>query len=69
MSTRVAVSEPVLSWALRRSERTFEEALTRFPKLGDWMGENAQPTLHDLEKFAGVFNCLCIRLLFERIDA
>lgn len=52
MSTRVAVSEPVLSWALRRSERTFEEALTRFPKLGDWMGGNAQPTLHDLEKFA-----------------
>ena len=52
MSTRVAVSEPVLSWALKRSERTFEEALTRFPKLGDWMGGNAQPTLHDLEKFA-----------------
>lgn len=52
MSTRVAVNEPVLSWALRRSERTFEEALTRFPKLGDWMGGNAQPTLHDLEKFA-----------------
>ena len=52
MSTRVAVNEPVLSWALKRSERTFEEALTRFPKLGDWMGGNAQPTLHDLEKFA-----------------
>lgn len=52
MSTRIAVSRPVLSWALRRSERTFEEALTKFPKLGDWMDGSGQPTLHDLEKFA-----------------
>ena len=37
MSARVAVSQPVLSWALQRSERTFEDALTKFPKLGDWM--------------------------------
>ena len=52
MSTRIAVSQPVLSWALQRSERTFEEALTKFPKLGDWMDGSGQPTLHDLEKFA-----------------
>ncbi len=52
MSTRVAVSEPVLSWALQRSERTFEDALTKYPKLGDWMDGSGQPTLHDLEKFA-----------------
>lgn len=52
MSARVAVSQPVLSWALQRSERTFEEALMKFPKLGDWMDESSQPTLHDLEKFA-----------------
>ena len=52
MSTRVAVSQPVLSWALQRSERTFEEALMKFPKLGDWMDGSSQPTLHDLEKFA-----------------
>ena len=52
MSARVAVSQPVLSWALQRSERTFEEALMKFPKLGDWMDGSSQPTLHDLEKFA-----------------
>ena len=52
MSTRIAVSRPVLSWALQRSERTFEEALTKFPKLGDWMDGSGQPTLRDLEKFA-----------------
>ena len=52
MSARVAVSQPVLSWALQRSERTFEDALTKFPKLGDWMDGSSQPTLHDLEKFA-----------------
>lgn len=52
MSARVAVSQPVLSWALQRSERTFEEALMKFPKLGDWMDGSNQPTLHDLEKFA-----------------
>lgn len=49
MSARVAVSQPVLSWALQRSERTFEEALMKFPKLGDWMDGSNQPTLHDLE--------------------
>ena len=52
MSARVAVSQPVLSWALQRSERTFEDALTKFPQLGDWMNGSSQPTLHDLEKFA-----------------
>ena len=52
MSARVAVSQPVLSWALQRSERTFEEALMKFPKLVDWIDGSNQPTLHDLEKFA-----------------
>ena len=52
MSARVAVSQSVLSWALQRSGRTFEKALTKFPKLGDWMDGSGQPTLHDLEKFA-----------------
>ena len=37
MSARVAVSQSVLSWALQRSERTYEEALTKFPHLGEWM--------------------------------
>ena len=52
MSERIAVSQPVLSWALKRSERTFEEALMKFPKLRDWMEGSGQPTLRDLEKFA-----------------
>ena len=52
MSARVAVSQSVLSWALQRSERTYEEALTKYPHLGDWMDGRIQPTLRDLEKFA-----------------
>ena len=49
MSARVAVSQSVLSWALQRSERTYEEALTKYPHLGDWMDGSLQPTLRDLE--------------------
>jgi len=52
MSARVAVSQSVLSWALQRSERTYEEATTKYPHLGDWMDGRIQPTLRDLEKFA-----------------
>ena len=52
MSERIAVSQPVLLWALERSERSFGEALMKFPKLGDWMEGSDQPTLRELEKFA-----------------
>ena len=49
MSERIAVSQPVLSWALKRSERTFEDALTKFSKYGDWMDGSGNPNLNDLE--------------------
>lgn len=52
MSTRVAVTQSVLSWALRRADRSGEEMAKRFPKLGEWMSGDAQPSLPELEKFA-----------------
>ena len=52
MSTRVAVTQSVLSWALRRADRSGEEVAKRFPKLGEWMSGDAQPSLPELEKFA-----------------
>ena len=52
MSTRVAVTQSVLSWALRRADRPGEEVAKRFPKLGEWMSGDAQPSLPELEKFA-----------------
>lgn len=52
MSTRVAVSKSVLTWALQRSGRTYEDAIENFPKLGDWMNGHMQPSLRDLEEFA-----------------
>mgnify|MGYP000897993057 FL=1 len=35
MSTHVAVTESVLAWALQRADRSYEEAVEKFPKLGD----------------------------------
>jgi len=52
MSTRVAVTQSVLSWALRRADRSYEEAVGKFPKLGDWLSGDALPRLRELEKFA-----------------
>ena len=52
MSTHVAVAESVLAWALQRADRSYEEAVEKFPKLGDWLSGEALPKLRELEKFA-----------------
>lgn len=46
--TRVAISEPVLRWALERSGRlaAIEE---KFPKLSQWLTGETKPTLRQLE--------------------
>ena len=52
MSTHVAVTQSVLAWALQRADRSYEETVKMFPKLGDWMSGDALPSLRELEKFA-----------------
>ena len=52
MSTYVAVTQSVLAWALQRADRSYEETVKKFPKLGDWMSGDALPSLRELEKFA-----------------
>ena len=52
MSTHVAVTESVLAWALQRADRSYEEAVEKFPKLGAWLSGDALPSLRELEKFA-----------------
>lgn len=52
MSTHVAVTQSVLAWALQRADRSYEETVKKFPKLGDWMSGDALPSLRELEKFA-----------------
>lgn len=49
--TRVAISEPVLRWALERSGRS-EAVQAKFPKLSEWLRGDSQPTLNQLETLA-----------------
>jgi len=42
----------VLAWALQRADRSYEETVKKFPKLGDWLSGDALPSLRELEKFA-----------------
>lgn len=50
--SRVAVSRPVLRWALERSRRDATALRKRLPKLPDWLEGKSQPTLRQLEDFA-----------------
>lgn len=52
MSTHVAVTQSVLAWALQRADRSYEETVKKFPKLGAWLSGDALPSLRELEKFA-----------------
>jgi len=52
VSTHVAVTQSVLAWALQRADRSYEETVKKFPKLGDWLSGDALPSLRELEKFA-----------------
>lgn len=49
--TRVAISEPVLRWALERSGRR-AAVRRKFPKLSEWRTGQSQPTLRQIEAFA-----------------
>ena len=49
--TRVSVSERVLRWALYRSNNP-EAVEQKFPKLAEWLQDQSQPTLRQLEAFA-----------------
>lgn len=49
--TRVAISEPVLRWAVERSGQP--EAIERkFPKLNEWLTGSSHPTLRQVEQLA-----------------
>jgi Zn-dependent peptidase ImmA (M78 family) len=50
--SRVAVSRPVLRWALQRSRRDAAALRKKVPKLPDWLEGKSQPTLRQLEDFA-----------------
>lgn len=49
---QIQVAPDVLDWAIRRSGRTKEELLLKFPLLDLWIAGEAFPTLGKLEKFA-----------------
>lgn len=50
--TRVAVDPNILRWARERSGRSAASLAAKFPKLPEWEGRRAQPTLKQLESFA-----------------
>jgi Zn-dependent peptidase ImmA (M78 family) len=50
--TRVQVKPELLRWACERSRIDELELSVRFPRLGDWQSEHAQPTFKQLEAFA-----------------
>ncbi len=50
--SRVAVSENILRWALKRSDRTVRDLQKRFPRLEEWIAGKTDPTLRQLESLA-----------------
>lgn len=48
---RIIVSGPVLRWALERSSHTINLE-KKFPKLGEWLNGESQPTMNQLEMLA-----------------
>jgi Zn-dependent peptidase ImmA (M78 family) len=50
--TRVGVSGAVLRWALERSSKDIPTFREKFPKLQEWLEEQSQPTLRQLEALA-----------------
>ncbi len=50
--TQVQVKPELLSWARERAGFTFDDLVSRFPKLDAWENNEGQPTLRQLEKFA-----------------
>ena len=52
MGTRVAVSEPVLRWAIDRSGKPVDTLHEKFPHLHEWESGENSPTLRQLEGLA-----------------
>ena len=52
MSQRVAVNPELLDWALMRAGKSAEMLAGKFPRLGEWLRGELQPTLKQLEAFA-----------------
>lgn len=52
MVMRVPVNPAFFPWAIERARGDVEALAHRFPKLGEWVQGQAQPTLKQLEEFA-----------------
>jgi Zn-dependent peptidase ImmA (M78 family)/transcriptional regulator with XRE-family HTH domain len=52
VANRVSVPPEMLAWARRRSGRSVEDLIHRFPKLGEWEAGRASPTMRQLEDYA-----------------
>jgi Zn-dependent peptidase ImmA (M78 family) len=52
MAETVAVKPELIRWAMERSGRSVDELSVAFPKLGEWLNGERQPTLRQLEQFA-----------------
>lgn len=50
--TRVPVKPEMLQWACERAGLDLDALTERFPKLPDWLSEDAEPTFKQLEDFA-----------------
>lgn len=52
MSTTVNINPQMLSWAIARAGKTVDELVRTLPKLPDWLNEEKQPTVKQLETFS-----------------
>jgi hypothetical protein len=51
-ANRVNVPPGMLQWARKRSGRSVEDLIGRFPKLADWEAGRISPTMRQLEDYA-----------------
>ena len=52
MANRISVAPQMLQWARKRSGRSVEDFVGRFPKLAEWEAGEGLPTLRQLEEYA-----------------
>jgi Zn-dependent peptidase ImmA (M78 family)/transcriptional regulator with XRE-family HTH domain len=52
MANRMSVAPQMLQWARKRSGRSVEDFVRRFPKLAEWEAGEGLPTLRQLEEYA-----------------
>ncbi|MEI6279428.1 MAG: ImmA/IrrE family metallo-endopeptidase [Verrucomicrobiae bacterium] len=53
MSNRVQIKPELFQWAQERSRMSMDELRKKFPRLPQWISGEAEPTVKQLEKFAG----------------